>query len=175
MNCPCGSQQTFEACCAPFLSGDAKPKTAEALMRSRYTAYTKANIPYIRNTLAPESSSDFDSAAAKTWAQNSEWKGLKIVSTSKGTAEDDTGVVEFVATFSHNGETLDHHEVAKFRKNKHGQWLFVSGDAHTHKEGESHHHEKIETQVRAEPKIGRNDPCTCGSGKKYKKCCGVAA
>ncbi|MBF0234572.1 MAG: SEC-C domain-containing protein, partial [Desulfamplus sp.] len=26
---------------------------------------------------------------------------------------------------------------------------------------------------RAEPKIGRNDPCSCGSGKKYKKCCGV--
>ena len=25
--------------------------------------------------------------------------------------------------------------------------------------------------VRAEPKVGRNDPCPCGSGKKYKKCC----
>jgi uncharacterized protein YecA (UPF0149 family) len=28
--------------------------------------------------------------------------------------------------------------------------------------------------VREEPRVGRNDPCTCGSGKKYKKCCGAA-
>ena len=28
-----------------------------------------------------------------------------------------------------------------------------------------------ETYVRPEPKVGRNDPCPCGSGKKYKKCC----
>ena len=31
------------------------------------------------------------------------------------------------------------------------------------------------TYRRAEPKIGRNDPCPCGSGKKYKKCCGAPA
>nr|WP_243277936.1 tetratricopeptide repeat protein [Clostridium yunnanense] len=31
---------------------------------------------------------------------------------------------------------------------------------------------EVVTFVREEPKIGRNDPCTCGSGKKYKKCCG---
>ena len=32
--------------------------------------------------------------------------------------------------------------------------------------------ESIEPFVRPEPKVGRNDPCICGSGKKYKKCCG---
>ena len=31
-----------------------------------------------------------------------------------------------------------------------------------------------ETYVRANPKLGRNDPCPCGSGKKFKKCCGAA-
>ena len=31
---------------------------------------------------------------------------------------------------------------------------------------------KQETVHRAEPKVGRNDPCPCGSGKKYKNCCG---
>ncbi len=31
---------------------------------------------------------------------------------------------------------------------------------------------KVETYRRTEPRIGRNDPCPCGSGKKYKKCCG---
>lgn len=32
---------------------------------------------------------------------------------------------------------------------------------------------KVETVVHQGPKIGRNDPCPCGSGKKYKKCCGA--
>jgi uncharacterized protein YecA (UPF0149 family) len=32
---------------------------------------------------------------------------------------------------------------------------------------------KVETYRREQPKIGRNDPCPCGSGKKYKKCCGA--
>ncbi len=32
--------------------------------------------------------------------------------------------------------------------------------------------QKAETYKREEPKVGRNDPCPCGSGKKYKKCCG---
>jgi len=31
---------------------------------------------------------------------------------------------------------------------------------------------KVETYRRVEPRVGRNDPCPCGSGKKYKKCCG---
>lgn len=35
-----------------------------------------------------------------------------------------------------------------------------------------HHHHAIQPIVRNAPKIGRNDPCICGSGKKYKKCCG---
>jgi preprotein translocase subunit SecA len=31
---------------------------------------------------------------------------------------------------------------------------------------------QAQTVVRTNPKIGRNDPCPCGSGKKYKNCCG---
>ena len=33
---------------------------------------------------------------------------------------------------------------------------------------------KSHTIIRNEAKVGRNDPCPCGSGKKYKKCCGAA-
>ena len=52
-------------------------------------------------------------------------------------------------------------------------WYFVDGESHTHKEGEGHHaHQKPQPVVRDQPKIGRNDPCNCGSGKKYKKCHG---
>ena len=177
MNCPCGSNQNFSLCCEPFLTGTAMPETAEQLMRSRYTAFTKADVDYLKKTLAPESRTDFDAASTKKWAEQSTWKGLQILSTEKGTADDKKGKVEFIATYKAEGEALDHHEVAQFRKADGGQWLFVDGDSHTHREGEGHqhHHEKPQTVQRESPNIGRNDPCICGSAKKYKKCCGINA
>lgn len=174
--CPCGTAQSFESCCSPYLSGKSFPDTAEKLMRSRYTAYTLGDIDYIKNTLAPESQHDFDAANTKKWAKQSKWLGLKIHNATGGTS-DKKGTVEFTATYKEKNETLEHHEVSQFRKDEAGHWLFLSGDAHTHKEGEGHHHHhaKPETVVRDAPKIGRNDPCPCGSGKKYKKCHGTAA
>lgn len=177
MKCPCGSEQDFEACCAPYLKGEKLPPTAEALMRSRYSAYVKGDVKYLKKTLAPESSTDFDFDSTAKWAKQSTWKGLKILSVEKGTEKDTKGVVEFVATFANadtnEGQALDHHEVAQFRRDGKGQWLFVDGESHTHKEGEghSHQHVKQETIRRESPKVGRNDPCPCGSGKKHKKCC----
>lgn len=175
MGCPCGSTENFEKCCEPFLTGKALPETAEQLMRSRYTAFTVKDIDYLKNTLAPESRADFDAASTKQWAAKAKWKGLQILSTQKGSANDKKGVVEFIATYQSEGETLDHHETAQFRKSESGQWYFVEGDSHTHKEGEGHHHDKPQTVVRDAPKLGRNDPCLCGSGKKFKKCCGANA
>jgi SEC-C motif-containing protein len=177
MNCPCQSGKSFEECCKPFLSNEVMPQTAEQLMRSRYTAFTQVDVEYLKKTLAPESRGDFDAAATKKWAEQAKWKGLQILSTDKGQAEDKKGTVEFIATYEAEGEGLDHHETAQFRKADNGQWLFIDGDSHTHKAGEGHHHhhEKPATVVRELPKIGRNDPCVCGSGKKYKKCHGVNA
>lgn len=160
--CPCQSGQELEVCCEPFIKGTAKPPTAESLMRSRYTAYATGEVEYIAKTLAPESRGDFDLQATRKWANDSEWKGLKIVSTSEGTAADKRGVVEFIATYAQEGETHEHREVSSFRKNEKGQWLFVEGDERNQ-----------ETFIREEPKIGRNDPCHCGSGKKFKKCHGA--
>jgi SEC-C motif-containing protein len=146
-------------------------------MRSRYTAYSQKNVDYLAKTLATESRHDFDPAASKKWAADAEWKGLQILSTEKGGPGDKKGTVEFVATYIQNGETIEHHEVSRFRKTEHGEWRFVDGESHTHKGGEGHHHhhahEKPQTMMRESPKVGRNDPCPCGSGKKYKKCCGA--
>lgn len=171
--CPCGSGLDYRSCCEPLIKGTALPETAEKLMRSRYTAFTLPDVAYLKKTLAPESQHDFDSKNTEQWAKQSKWKGLKIISTKDGAATDSKGTVEFIATYEANGEGVDHHEVAEFRKANNGQWLFVDGDSHTHKEGEDHHHHQIETVVRTEPKIGRNDPCHCGSGKKFKKCHGI--
>ena len=176
MKCPCGSGQDFIQCCEPYLTGIASPPTAEALMRSRYTAYTKADIDYLKKTLAPSSRHDFDPVSTKKWAINARWKGLRILSVDKGTENDKKGTVEFLATYEQDGEGLEHHEVSNFVKSE-GQWYFVDGEGHSHKEGEGHHHHhpKPQTVVREGPKVGRNDPCPCGSGKKYKKCHGLTA
>ena len=123
-------------------------------MRSRYSAYVRANIDYVEMTTAPEARDDFDQGAAENWAKQSMWLGLRIVSTERGEASDDEGVVEFVASYQANGERVDHRERSQFRKTADGQWLYISGAA---------------PEL---TKVGRNDPCPCGSGKKYKKCCG---
>lgn len=174
MNCPCGVESPYEKCCGPYIERSAIPDTALKLMRSRYTAHARGAVEYIRNTMAPETRKDFDLDATERWAKESKWKGLKIVNTKKGGPEDETGIVEFVATYERNGVGLEHHEISTFRKSKEGRWLFVDGKAHEHKEGEGHHHHAPPI-VRQTAKIGRNDPCSCGSGKKYKKCCDGAA
>lgn len=176
MQCPCGSGKAFANCCERFLSGAENPQTAEELMRSRYTAFTRADMEYIKKTLAGEAKRSFDLTEAKKWATQAKWLGLEILSVRAGGPEDKKGKVEFVATYEQKGEGIEHHEVATFRKNDEGRWMFVDGDSHTHKAGEGHqhhHHPKPQTVQRDSPKVGRNDPCPCGSGKKYKKCCGA--
>jgi SEC-C motif-containing protein len=65
MKCPCGSDKSQETCCDPFITGKALPNTAEKLMRSRYTAYTRADIDYLKKTMVPESRKGFDAAAPR--------------------------------------------------------------------------------------------------------------
>jgi SEC-C motif-containing protein len=158
--CPCCSGIEFEDCCGPYLNGEKNAPTAEALMRSRYSAFAKENMEYLRSTLHPKSRSDYDEASARAWSRESDWKALEIVSTQKGGKEDNEGSVEFIAQYLRNGKEEFHHEVAEFARAD-GRWYFVDG--------------KLVGKtpfVRTEPKVGRNDPCSCGSGKKYKKCCG---
>jgi len=177
MSCHCGSSAEFTNCCEPFLKKAKLPETAEQLMRSRYSAFVVGAVDYIKDTLAPEARKDFDVKSTLEWSKKSKWLGLKILNVEQGQPSDKKGVVEFIASYEQGGEAIDHHEVAKFRKSDKGTWVFVDGNSHTHKGGEGHHHHhevKRQTEVRAEPKIGRNDVCPCGSGKKYKKCHGAA-
>ena len=178
MLCPCGSGNEFDRCCGPFLDGKRKPRTAETLMRSRYTAYTQNNIEYLATTHAPETRSLFDLSAASRWAARAKWLGLRVLSTDKGQSEDDEGAVEFVATYEQNGETIAHHEFSRFRRIEDGEWRFVAGDARTLQGDEGRRlrpspREAPPTVAPGAPKVGRNDPCPCGSGVKYKKCCGA--
>lgn len=170
MKCLCRSGQDYSKCCEPYISGEKNPSTAEILMRSRYTAYATGNIKYIKDTLAPETVKDFDQVSAKAWAAGSQWLGLEIISSKNGKENDSKGTVEFNAKYTTEGKVVEHHEVSQFRKDG-DRWYFVDGDAHTHGEGQGHSEPQAPI-VREGPKVGRNDPCPCGSGKKFKKCCG---
>jgi len=158
--CPCGSGSPYSSCCGPYLSGTALPETAEKLMRSRYSAYTIHQIDYIEQTNDPRFRDSFDRDAALAWAQESEWMGLEIIATRAGTPGDATGEVEFKARFKREGKEETHHEVSLFTWfSKDKRWYYTDG-------------KDILEPLRAEPKAGRNAPCPCGSGKKFKKCCG---
>ena len=137
-----------------------KAPTAEALMRARYTSYVKQEIDYIINTCEHgEKIADIDRKATEDWSKTSTWHGLKILRTEKGTENDDEGIVEFEATYTQKGIRDVHHETGAFKKID-GEWLYVEGMI------------KPTTVIREGKKIGRNEPCPCGSGKKYKNCCG---
>lgn len=166
--CPCRSldqnqKLNYADCCEAFVTKKKKAPTAESLMRSRYSAYVVKNIDYIDETQIMLENENFDKAEALKWAESSEWMGLEIKKTQKGEANDNTGTVEFVALYKDkaSGTELRHHETSLFQK-KDGAWKF--------KEGQIHGAQPLK---RLEPKIGRNDPCSCGSGKKFKKCCGA--
>jgi SEC-C motif-containing protein len=165
--CPCRQtaedKHAYHSCCAPFIELDAPAPTAEALMRSRYSAFAVANIDYLERTLAPEARHDFDRKAIAHWARNSQWIGLDILATEAGQVGDKTGYVEFIAHFVNEGERMAHRERSLFRHDDaDGRWYFV----------EEANRKSAPIVKGAQP--GRNDPCPCGSGKKYKKCCGVA-
>jgi len=156
--CPCGSGLDYEVCCGPYLAGTNAP-TAEALMRSRYTAYAVHNIDYIINTCVSTGKNDIDRKETKAWSDQSTWLGLKIIAVEKGGVNDTEGTVEFEASYERNGLKDRHHETARFKKHS-GSWLYEDGSV------------APVTVVRTSPKVGRNDPCPCGSGKKYKLCHG---
>ncbi len=158
--CPCGSNLNYEDCCLPLIKGDRTALTAEQLMRSRYSAYAMKEIAYLKSSLHPDHRSDFDEKSTRAWAESSEWLNLEILDTVGGGPEESEGKVDFVATFIDKGVKREHRELSTFKKEA-GTWYLVGGEV-----------QQPKPVVRATPKTGRNDPCPCGSGKKFKKCCG---
>jgi SEC-C motif-containing protein len=158
--CPCNSGLSYDACCEPLIRGTVKAPGPEALMRARYSAFAHEEMPYLLETLHPGQRNDYDEAGAAKWARESDWTGLEILKVTGDPATENTGSVEFRACYRRNNEKLEHHELAEFRKTN-GIWYFYDGKMVAPGQFQ-----------RETPKVGRNDPCPCGSGKKFKKCCG---
>lgn len=164
--CPCRLNDDVKIelnqCCGPYLAGLKKSPTAESLMRSRYSAYATHNMDYIKKTHKHDPKDKFDQEASLKWAKESEWKGIVIHKTLNGTEKDQKGIVEFTALYADKktGKSLEHKEKSLFEKIN-GEWIFLEGQVIG-----------MDPLKRLTPKVGRNDPCYCGSGKKHKKCCG---
>ncbi len=156
--CPCGTNIDYTACCEPFINGKKIAANAEQLMRARYSAHDKVAVEFLYQSTHPDHRADYDHKGTKSWAEKSQWLGLEVVSTNAGGADDEQGEVEFIARFRDKGVIRSHHERAHFAKVG-SDWLFTEG-------------EMIKSPPVTVSKIGRNDPCGCGSGKKFKKCCG---
>lgn len=158
--CPCDKKLPYAECCEPVIRGKKAAATAADLMRARYSAFVKQEIDFILGSVMPARKADLDRKETEEWSKNTDWAGLEILRTEKGEAGDETGVVEFQAKFNVDGELKAHHEIATFEKVQ-GHWLFDDGRP-----------PGVVTFRHEGPRVGRNDPCHCGSGKKFKKCHG---
>lgn len=142
--CPCGSTKNYAECCGKYIDHQAIPATPEALMRSRYTAYTQANVEYIAETMKYAAAKNFNPQEARAWAQQVQWIKLEVL---HATTQENKGIVEFIAYYQFNQQSEKIHEISEFLR-ENGRWYYVD-----------------------KKRISRNDLCPCGSGKKYKKCC----
>ncbi len=125
-------------------------------MRSRYTAYTIADIDYIRDTCIGEALKSFSYEDSLAWARDAQWQGLTVLNAPP--AKGDQGTVEFKVLFTQSGLQKSLSEVSRFERVD-SRWYYTGSD---------------KFRLIDEPatvKVGRNDPCPCGSGKKFKKCC----
>ena len=154
--CLCGSNIAYGECCQPFHTAQKIPTTAEALMRSRYTAYALRDGAYLQATWditkRPESI-DFS-------RETINWLRLEITETKKGGIKDSKGQVTFKAFYSQDNEEYVMNEISRFTKQG-GRWFYLDGVI------------KSISNVGLQTNTGKNAPCACGSGKKFKRCCGA--
>lgn len=115
--CECGSNLDALACCLPYLNGQRTPKTAEALMRSRYTAFALCDEAYLLKTWLSEERPN------RLSFDDRRWIGLKVISTRMGTEQDEEGWVNFVARYKVNGRAYKLEEHSHF-VHRNGEWYY---------------------------------------------------
>lgn len=118
-------------------------------MRSRYSAYSQADTDYIARTMRGKAATGFDPLDAKRWASQVTWLGLNVL--HHQTLSNKQAYVTFAARFKDAQGIQFIHEKSLFEKDQ-DQWFYIDGDS--------------------QPLPTRNQSCLCGSGKKFKRCCG---
>ena len=121
--CPCESGRTYATCCAPLHRGEAIADSAEALMRSRYSAYVRGDRDYLLATWHAStrpSTLDFSDAATTRWL------GLDVRRHEQHDA--DRATVEFIARYKTGGApAVRLHEISRFVRED-GRWFYVDGE-----------------------------------------------
>ncbi len=152
MTCPCGSQLPYEQCCQAIHFDPKNAQKPEQLMRARYSAHALKLIDFIVQTYHPSVHAEQHRQAIEDTAQLN-WLSLTVIDAPSPTESE--GFVEFDAQYEENNKAESLHERSRFLFEK-DQWFYIDGQY---------------PEAPLPLKIGRNDPCSCGSGKKAKKCC----
>lgn len=119
--CPCGSNNPLIQCCLPYHLGQVVPPSAEALMRSRYTAYVLGDVAYLKTTWHPQTLPHQFQIQDQIHTQ---WLGLNI--TRHEDSDDRHALVEFVARYKIKGRAYRLHEVSRFVREE-GYWYYLDG------------------------------------------------
>ena len=160
--CPCGSGLAFSACCGPLLDSTSFAQHPEQLMRSRFSAFALGHWQYIIDTWHPDYRPALTVESLAQEATASQWEKLEVFS-SQIHLNAVSGSVNFCAWYRDETGLHPHREHSDFVLVD-GRWYYTRG-----RHGAA---EAPEEQTGAvKHKIRVNDPCPCGSGKKYKKCC----
>ncbi|TVP60924.1 MAG: zinc chelation protein SecC [Halomonadaceae bacterium] len=144
LTCPCGSIMPYSECCQPLLQG-APASSPEALMRSRFTAFVGKLPDYLLATWHPSTRPE-----TLSLEDSPDWSSLQVLGSTQSA---DQGTVHFRALYRQGGGWGFLEENSDFLMEE-GRWYYLHGETR-------------EGQI----KPGRNDPCPCSSGKKYKACC----
>ncbi|UIJ41780.1 YchJ family protein [Vibrio kanaloae] len=167
--CPCGSQNTYQLCCESAHLDHKNIETPEQLMRSRYSAHVLGLVDYVVATYHPSCNAEAQREGIAE-SINSGWAGLEVINTAAGSHENE-GFVEFKAYFNDGDSQFCMQERSRFVREG-GLWYYIDGTFPEQEETTQPEVDPRLNQTVESFKIGRNDPCICGSGKKYKKCCG---
>jgi SEC-C motif domain protein len=170
-DCPCGSNFPYIDCCGVLIRGTGFADTAEDMMRSRYTAFFQKDWEYLVTTSHPEDKKEMARLGSDLIDDEVVWKKLEIVNTRAGGLNDSEGQVDFIAHYTKDEKEHILRESSRFYK-VNGNWVYSRKDSTLPPVPVASSQKKPKTFVRNEAKVGRNDPCPCGSGKKFKKCCG---
>ncbi|WP_263260921.1 YchJ family protein [Pseudomonas sp. RIT-PI-S] len=147
--CPCGSGSLLDSCCGRFHLDYSAPD-AQRLMRSRYSAYVLGLVDYLVATTLPAQQAKLDREAIAAWSAQATWLGLEVEQADVIGGKPEHAFVTFVARWHDEQGEHSHRERSAFVQ--HGsRWYF------------------IDPTVSLDS--GRNDPCPCASGQKFKKCC----
>lgn len=147
--CPCDSGHPLDNCCGRYHAGTPAP-SAEQLMRSRYSAYVLGRIDYLVDTTLPAQQAGLDRQAMQSWSAQSVWLGLEVEQSEVLGGTPEHARVTFIARWHDSEGDHAHRELSAFVQHE-GRWYFIDPTVPL--------------------KAGRNDPCPCGGGEKFKKCC----